>query len=51
MHLLVNYIDPNYPVNFAVNCLGIVDGKVDDGVSFDGVDEAVYGVVPGLRTS
>ena len=46
MHLLVNYIDPNYSVNFAVNCLGIVDGKVDDGVSFDGETAISFGVNP-----
>ncbi len=30
---LVNYIDPNYSVNFAVNYFELVYGKVDDGVS------------------
>ena len=33
MNCLVNYIDSNYSVNFAVNSVGVVLGKVHGGVS------------------
>ncbi len=46
MNCLDNYSDTNYSVFFAVNSVGIVDGKDDDGVSFAAVDGNVYDVVP-----
>ena len=45
MTCLENYIDANYFVNFAANSVGIVDGKGDDGVSFDVVYGKVYEIV------
>ena len=38
-----NTIGLNYSVLFTENCIGIVLGKVDDGVSFDGVNGNVHG--------
>jgi len=42
---LENYTDTNYPVNFAANSIGIVDGKVLDAVTCDVVDGKVYEIV------
>ena len=45
MNCLENHIDANYSVNFAVNSVEIVDGKVLDAVSCDVVDGKVYDIV------
>ena len=50
MNCLDNYSDTNYSVHFAVNSVGIVDGKDDDGVSIVAVDDKVYEIV-GLRNA
>ena len=50
MSCLDNYSDTNYSVYFAVNSIGIVDGKDDDGVSLVAVYGKVYEIV-GLRNA
>ncbi len=50
MNCLDNYSDTNYSVFFAVNSVGVVDGKDDDGVSLDTVDGKGYEIV-GLRNA